>query len=146
MRLFCLNIDWDVRYVNAWAVERDGAWECSVRLGFATKEGAKLCCDAWHGRLMPWGLAVVADFELKSGSAAAATVSRAIWIGNVFQPVKTAQQALQLQASFQASYRAAASAAAAAAGNAPREAPSGEGQEEEDYFELLERDFSAECR
>jgi hypothetical protein len=40
------------------------------------------CVDALHGKPMPYGLPLVADFDLNG--KAAETVSRAIWIGNVY--------------------------------------------------------------
>ena len=53
-------------------------------VAFAAKESAKRCVDALHGRIIESGQ-IVADYHV-SGSTAA-SVSKAVWISNVFDAV-----------------------------------------------------------
>mmetsp|Transcript_37795 Transcript_37795/g.84442 ORF Transcript_37795/g.84442 Transcript_37795/m.84442 type:complete len:271 (-) Transcript_37795:1114-1926(-) len=112
-----------VRYTSASATSDGG---CEVRVGFATKEGAKLCIDAFHGKPMPWGVAMVADYDVSGSHAGDVKASRAIWIGNVFDP----------SVCFLAS-----------AANAASESVdvSGGGRAVPTYLEQLESDFWGEC-
>ena len=91
-----------------------------VRIGFATKAAAKLCLDALHGQPMAWGQRLVADFDLRGKDSE--KVSRAVWIGNVFDPSKAQEEP---------------PSAADGGCQSNAEAP--------DFLEQLESDFWHEC-